>query len=235
MSVPANAPTAKLASSPLHISVVPNSDFVIQLALAVEALANATKRAPRLVRFGVSRTVLQEHSAFFQTMLSGRPNLVRLAPTLRALDHANIDQPEVNFTFENKGSGFGYALEVWLRAIHNGAHTIPNNLKATRMEQAWVAIGVGEQFGFAPNHIDKIKPWFLECYSYALDNGGLNPFTACCLAFPCHIFDHPAGFMKLTKYLVYNNKGNNFTQNPSSFHQLHQDARILDGMIFLSC
>ena len=97
------------------------------------------------------------------------------------------------------------------------------------MERAWVAIGVGEQFGFAPNHIDKIKPWFLDCYQYALSNGGLTPFAACCLAFPCSVFDHAEGFMKLTKFLAYNTNGNIFTQNPSSFHGLNADARILDG------
>lgn len=97
------------------------------------------------------------------------------------------------------------------------------------MERAWVAIGVGEQFGFAPNHIDKIKPWFLDCYQYALSNGGLTPFAACCLAFPCSVFDHAEGFMKLTKFLAYNTNGNIFTHNPSSFHGLNADARILDG------
>ena len=97
------------------------------------------------------------------------------------------------------------------------------------MERAWIAIGVGEQFGFAPNHIDKIKPWFLECYQYTLNNGGLTPFAACCLAFPCSVFDHAEGFMKLTKFLAYHTNGNIFTHNPSTFHGLNQDARILDG------
>jgi hypothetical protein len=60
-------------------------------------------------------------------------------------------------TFENQGTGFGYALEVWLRAIHNGPNTLPANLKATHTERAWVAIGIGEQFGFAPQHINKVR------------------------------------------------------------------------------
>jgi hypothetical protein len=54
--------------------------------------------------------------------------------------------------------------------------------------------------------------------------------TACSLAFPCSVFDHPEGFMKLTKYLAYHTNGNIFTHNPSSFQALNQDARILDGM-----
>jgi hypothetical protein len=149
------------------------------------------------------------------------------------INPANTDQ--ANVTFENKGNGFGYALEIWLRALHNGAHALPNNLKATHIERAWVAIGVGEQFGFAPHHIDKIKPWFLECYQIALNNGGLTPFVACCLAFPCSVFDHAEGFMKLTKYLAYHTNGNIFTHNPSSFHGLNQDARILDGKILRVC
>ncbi|KAF1973179.1 hypothetical protein BU23DRAFT_139582 [Bimuria novae-zelandiae CBS 107.79] len=215
----ASAPAAatakpKLAGGPLQIVVVPNSDFVVQLTPAakplVEKPANAAAQRARVVQFRVSRAVLQENSSFFQTILGSRPNLA-------------------DITFENKGGGFGHALEIWLRAIHNGPHTLPNNLKATRMERAWVAIGVGEQFGFAPNHIDKIKPWFLECYQYALDNGGLTPFVACCLAFPCSVFDHAEGFMKLTKYLAYHTNGSLFTNNPSSFHHLNHDARVLDG------
>jgi len=54
--------------------------------------------------------------------------------------------------------------------------------------------------------------------------------TACSLAFPCSVFDHPEGFMKLTKYLAYHTNGNIFTHNPSRFQALNQDARILDGM-----
>lgn len=135
-------------------------------------------------------------------------------------------------TFENKGSGFGYALEIWLRAIHNGAHTFPENLKATHIERIWVAIGVGEQFGFAPRHIDKLKPWFLECYRYSVDESpGLTPFVACSLAFPCSVFDHALGFMYLTKYLAFNTNGSIFSQNPSNYCALNQDARILDGKL----
>jgi hypothetical protein len=76
----------------------------------------------------------------------------------------------------------------------------------------------------------QIKPWFIECYNHALNNGnGLTPMTACSLAFPCSVFDHPEGFMKLTKYLAYHTNGNIFTHNPSTFQALNQDARILDG------
>lgn len=135
-----------------------------------------------------------------------------------------------NAAFENKGGGFGYAFEIWLRAIHNGAHALPLNLKATHTERAWVAIAVGESFGFAPQHIDKLKPWFIDCYHHTLNHGpGLTPMTACCLTFPCSVFDHAEGFMKLTKYLVYHTNGNIFTHNPSSYQSLNQDARILDG------
>lgn len=133
--------------------------------------------------------------------------------------------------FESKCSGFGYALEIWLRAIHNGVNSLPENLKATHMERAWVAIGVGESFGFAPQHLDKIKPWFLDGYNYALNHGpGLSPMMARCLAFPCSVFDYAEGFMKLTKYLAYNTNGNIFTYNPSNFQALASDARVLDGM-----
>ncbi|KAL5397809.1 hypothetical protein PMIN03_008740 [Paraphaeosphaeria minitans] len=213
MDVSACAPVTSVAGGSLQITVVADGDFVIQLTPAAKPLAektiNATPKRTRVVQFRVSRTVLNKSSSFFQTILGNRPNLA-------------------NVTFENKGNGFGYALEIWLRALHNGAHTLPNNLKATHIERAWVAIGVGEQFGFAPHHIDKIKPWFLECYQIAL-NGGLSPFVACCLAFPCSVFDHAEGFMKLTKYLAYHTNGTIFTHNPSSFHALNQDARILDG------
>ncbi|KAL1612493.1 hypothetical protein SLS60_000720 [Paraconiothyrium brasiliense] len=214
MEVSTCAPATPVAGGSLQITVVADSDFVIQLTPAAKPLAekstNAAPKRTRMVQFRVLRAVLQQHSAFFQSILGSRPNLA-------------------NVTFENKGNGFGYALEIWLRALHNGAHTLPNNLKATHIERAWVAIGVGEQFGFAPHHIDKIKPWFLECYQIALSNGGLTPFIACCLAFPCNVFNHAEGFMKLTKYLAYHTNGNIFTINPSSFHGLNQDARILDG------
>lgn len=229
------APATPVAGGSLQITVVANSDFVIQLTPAAKPLAekatNATPKRARVVLFRVSRDVLIKSSTFFHTILGSRPTLVS---TMGPRMSKAADTEKANVTFENKGNGFGYALEIWLRALHNGAHTLPNNLKATHIERAWVAIGVGEQFGFAPHHIDKIKPWFLECYQIAL-NGGPTPFVACCLAFPCSVFDHAEGFMKLTKYLAYHTNGTIFTHNPSNFQALNQDARILDGKIHTQC
>ncbi|KAF2690775.1 hypothetical protein K458DRAFT_382353 [Lentithecium fluviatile CBS 122367] len=210
-----SALATKVASGALQITIANDSDFTIQLTPPakplVEKATNPQPKRARIVQFRCSRAVLNEHSTFLSGLFRSRPDLTIV-------------------TFENKGTGYGYALEVWLRCLHNGANTLPHNLKATHTERAWVAIGVGEQFGFAPQHIDKIKPWFLDCYNHALNNGpGLTPMTACCLAFPCSVFDHAEGFMKLTKYLAYHTNGNIFTHNPSTFQALNQDARILDG------
>ncbi|CAI6338289.1 unnamed protein product [Periconia digitata] len=205
-AVPANA---------LQITVANDGDFVVQLVPESKPLfekgTNAPPKRTRLVQFRVSREVLEQHSSFFQGIFSTRPDL-HMA------------------TFENRGIGFGYAFEIWLRAIHGGAKSLPPNLKATHTERAWVAIGVGEQFGFAPQNLHKLKPWFIDCYEHALNNGpGLSPMTACCLAFPCSVFDHADGFMKLTKFLAFNTNGHIFTHNPSNFQHLNNDARVLDG------
>ncbi|KAF2642281.1 hypothetical protein P280DRAFT_478423 [Massarina eburnea CBS 473.64] len=216
--LPTRAGTVTSSNNVLKIEVVADGDFLIQLtpeakAPLAEKVGNAQpnpKRA-RIVQFHVSKAVLIKCSPYFQQLLRTRPDLP-------------------SAVFENKGIGFGYAVEVWLRAIHNGCSSFPPNLKATHTERAWVAIGVGEQFGFAPKYLYKIKPWFVECYDHAMSSGpGLSPMTACCLAFPCSVFDHAEGFMKLTKYLAYNTNGNIFSHNPSGFHQLNSDARILDG------
>ncbi|KAF2793582.1 hypothetical protein K505DRAFT_217451, partial [Melanomma pulvis-pyrius CBS 109.77] len=123
--------------------------------------------------------------------------------------------------------GISRSLEVWLRAIHNGAGSIPSSLSAHHSEGVWNAIAVGQQFGFAPQHAAFLKPWFLAHYHKVLDNGpGLTPMVARSLSFPCFFFDHAEGFMKLTKYLAYNTNTSLLTE---SFQTPGMDVRLLDG------
>lgn len=74
-------------------------------------------------------------------------------------------------------------------------------------------------------------PWFLAFYHDLLNKMGLKPMVARALAYPCFVFGHAKGFMKVTKYLVYNTTGPVFVQNPSNFNNLSTNARLLDGML----
>jgi hypothetical protein len=136
-------PRPDVTSNALKIEIARDGDFIIQLtpeakpALAEKPPNSAHTPQPpkrtRVVQFRVSRAVMQKHSIYFEQLFRARADLASTA-------------------FENRGIGFGYALEVWLRAVHTGAHKLPANLKATHTERAWVAIGVGEQFGTYPLH-----------------------------------------------------------------------------------
>lgn len=198
------------AGSGRETTIVNHGDFVIRLTPVtkplVESSVNKSAGRSRAFEFRVSRGVLISHSAFFQDMF-------RVQPTLTIV------------SIENNGISRG--LEVWLRAIHNGAGNIPSSLSAHHSEGVWNAIAVGQQFGFAPQHATFLKPWFLAHYHKVLDNGpGLAPMVARSLSFPCFFFDHAEGFMKLTKYLAYNTNTSLFTE---SFQTPGVDVRLLDG------
>jgi hypothetical protein len=207
-------PTAG-AGAGREITIAPDGDFVIRLTPpVVKPLAkfsvNKPVARPRIFEFRVSQGILTTHSAFFQ-------DLFRVQSTLSIV------------SIENHNISHG--LEIWLRAIHNGANDIYASfpyLRARHSERVWTTIDVGQQFGFVPHHTTILKPWFLAHYhdTFGSSGPGLIPSIARSLAFPCAIFDHAEGFMKLTKYLAYNTNSALFTED---FQTPGVDSRSLDG------
>lgn len=206
--VPSCTVPAVAAGAGIAIPIVHNGDFVIRLAYPMTPLAESSSvnSARRSVEFLVSRGIMITHSVFFRDLFHVQPTLTIVC----------IDNPDCMKS----------ALEIWLRAIHGSTET---SVKAHHSKHVWAAIAVGEKFGFMPGHVGAIKPWFLAYYDETLANLGLIPMVARILAYPCAVFDHAEGFMKLTKYLVYNTTSSTFTQNPFDFDNLRNDARLLDG------
>jgi hypothetical protein len=197
-----------------EFTIAPAGDFVIRLTPpAAKPLAESSVNKPvarsRIFEFRVSRGILIAHSAFFQ-------DLFRVQPSLSIV------------SIENHSISHG--LEIWLRAIHNGAdiHASFPSLRARHSERVWTTIAVGQQFGFVPHHTTILKPWFLAHYqdTFGSNGPGLIPSTARSLALPCAIFDHAEGFMKLTKYLAYSTNSALFTED---FQTPGIDSRSLDG------
>ncbi|ORY09380.1 hypothetical protein BCR34DRAFT_589361 [Clohesyomyces aquaticus] len=194
-----------------NIVVDPAGDFVIRLNPSTQPLTesvNSAERA-RVFNFTTSRQVIAASSAYFSHVLGLQPE-------------SSIISMENN--------GLSRAFEIWLRALHNGVGSIPTSLQAARVEDVWNVLGVGWTYGFAPEHTDAIKPWFIAIYERKFGHGALSPMLARTMAFPCVMLDHAEGFMKLTKYLVYKTNGSMFMHNPSaSYEDLTIKARLFDG------
>jgi hypothetical protein len=191
------------------ILIVPDGDFLIRLAAPkMSPCRFMSNNRCGAVDFRVSRNVMAHFSTYFHDLLRMRPDV----PSI------HIDNPNpIKRTFE-----------TWPRAIHG--EELPPTLKAQSSRHIWEILALGQNFGFLPDHVNLIVPWFLNFYSDVITKGGeLTPMTARTLVFPCVVFDHAEGLMRLTKYLVYDTNGGVFWHNPSTSKVLDNDARALDG------
>lgn len=115
------------AGKPIQIAL--NGDFVIRLAPPLKPLAesNTANNRLRAVEFRVSRGVMIAHSVFFR-------DLFRVQPTLTII------------SIDDNPSGIKTALELWLRAIHNGADSLLPSLQAEHSRHVWNAMAVGVSY-----------------------------------------------------------------------------------------
>jgi hypothetical protein len=245
------------------VPIASGGDFVVRLAPPKQPLDGSTidKNLPLAIDFRVSRDVMVAHSDAVRELLRLRPHMSCIA-------------------VENNSSyGISYAVEIWLWSIHGNYEDLPPSLKAFHYVRVWNVIAIGQRLGFS-QHMHALKPWFLAIYRQTLDTEpGLTLTVARTLTWPCTVFDHAEGFMKLTKCkfspatyhdhafctifnccmnlvsarlktlsllkhsktladiipgfqdLVYNTNTSLLMHNPSMYHELTNEARLLNGML----
>ncbi|KAL8912489.1 MAG: hypothetical protein Q9171_002502 [Xanthocarpia ochracea] len=120
------------------------------------------------------------------------------------------------------------AIEIWFQVLHevNPNYNVP-------IPAIWHLANIGGQFRF---DILKLKYWFAEWYErqpvdlwYANYKGSQLPDPRC-LLYPCWVFDHYKGFMKITSFCAYRYTGHIMEINPSRHHDLHLPARVIQQL-----
>ncbi|KAF2117789.1 hypothetical protein BDV96DRAFT_403048 [Lophiotrema nucula] len=209
---PASGPASSSSNKTIGIPIARGGDFLVRIAPPVRPLApSAAQNGPRsrpVLELRVSKNVLASNSAYFQGILGLQPGLSMV-------------------TIDDNGSN-RHALELWLRAAHQAE--VPKMLKAVHSRHVWNTVAVGKLYGFLPLEAPAVKAWFIDYYKETLQNGAyLTPGVARTLAYPCAYFDHAEGFMKLTKFLVFNMNDKLYSLNTSDYEALNNEARLLDA------
>lgn len=109
------------------------------------------------------------------------------------------------------------SMEIWLRALHE----VPQ-LFSVGLEEMWHLFAACDKYDL---DITLLNTWFAECYGLhnieqyyrsfgdtSEDKTLLDPRS---LLFPCWRFDHAKGFMRASRFLVYDSIGHVTEWNPT--------------------
>ncbi|OCL05664.1 hypothetical protein AOQ84DRAFT_390725 [Glonium stellatum] len=162
--------------------------------------------------FKVFSERLTSHSTFFMTELSHR--------------HPKQAPP----TFVLEGDNSSIAIELWFIILHReDVSKLPEHLLVMPLKEVWNVVGVGAKFNICYQSLDVLRPWFAKWYERNCRNATLTRELTQQLAFPCFVFNHAEGFMKVTKWLAYNCSGHIIEKNPTEHRGLHLEPRVFVG------
>ncbi|KAH8811982.1 hypothetical protein F5884DRAFT_297420 [Xylogone sp. PMI_703] len=193
-----------------EIIIDPEGDLNIEL---VTSFGNGEdRRTNSRAIMKVKRSVLEESSAFFKTMLAGpfkgsRENVVQLEDRNTAV------------------------IELWFRVLHAKMVGSFYTSQKIDIENVWIAIETGRQYLL---EIEKLEPWFDR---WLQENSGgkdlpkfRDTYDLRALLYPCHELDCAWGFAAATKKLAYEYKGHVTEFNPTNFRRLHLPNRLIGGI-----
>lgn len=108
---------------------------------------------------------------------------------------------------ENDGIHKEGAL-IWLAHIHDLSLERMTELGLDQVSAAaiWEAVQMW-CFLEKRDNVKDLQAWFNKLYDTMFFKIDLDVATAQQLAFPCQVFDHAAGFTRVTKYLAYHHHG----------------------------
>ena len=174
---------------------------------------NGNKLVAQKLEFRVRREVLTKNSAVLAAML--RPS------------HWNEAEKE---TIELKEDSVA-SMSIWFRLLHNTepVYDVP-------LQEMWRLVTACDKYHF---DLKMLKPWFATWYqkhdidqyyknwkSFE-DRHNTNHLTPRSLLYPCWIFDHAKGFMRVTRFLCYNCVGHITEHNPTIHQDLHVANRVI--------
>jgi hypothetical protein len=158
------------------------------------------------------------------------------SPYLKTLLEASTDKTELTFGGDEKSSYDGENKEatlVWLAHLHE--------LPEARMEELGLfdvsLVGLWHAISLWDTHQDGgtkgiLGAWFNKWYERNMAKVNLTVPIAQGLAYPCYIFDHAVGYVRITKYLAYEHFGHVKERPPKGFKgskHLHINERMFLG------
>ncbi|KAL8856868.1 MAG: hypothetical protein Q9178_006585 [Gyalolechia marmorata] len=154
--------------------------------------------------FLVSREVLKDSSDVLKSMLGGE---------WREANQSIVTLKDITVP----------AIEIWFQVLHevNPNYNVP-------IPAIWHLANIGQQFRF---DILKLKDWFAEWYERQPVDLWYTNYKSIpdprCLLYPCWVFDHYEGFMRITSFCAYRYAGHIMEINPSRHQDLHLPARVI--------
>ncbi|KAL2075341.1 hypothetical protein VTL71DRAFT_284 [Oculimacula yallundae] len=158
----------------------------------------------------VSRRVLMMNSASSMAMLNPSGSWIESGSTTVDLCDENVA-----------------AVELWMKVLHDKVNG--ESFKTTTIETIWIAIEASRFYFF---QLELLGPWFAEWLGVKggkrLTNFSIDELRQ--LMYLCHEFDNAEGFAIVTRRLAYENEGHITELNPTKFHHLHLQPRIISGL-----
>ncbi|KAF2025445.1 hypothetical protein EK21DRAFT_76351, partial [Setomelanomma holmii] len=154
---------------------------------------------------------------------------------LQALVNESDDKTEITLGDANSQDNFHdkEGTLVWLARLQG--------LSQQRMQELGLweisLLGLWYAICYWDLHQDKngkvvLKEWFDNWYDTSMADADMTIYIARALAYPCYVFNHAAGYAKVTKYLAYNHVGHVKERPPKGFKggkHLHIGERELVG------
>ncbi|KAI4239994.1 MAG: hypothetical protein L6R40_005426 [Gallowayella cf. fulva] len=123
------------------------------------------------------------------------------------------------------------AVQIWFQVLHSVEPTYD-----VPVEVMWHLAALGGKYGL---DMRKLRVWFaawyrkqliLRWYDTFLDSKSRAFPDPRCLLYPCWIFDHYQGFMKITHFCVYRYGGYLMDINPTRHRKLHLPPRDIQQL-----
>ena len=159
------------------------------------------KKTKWILTLKASKKVLSDNSRVFKVQIMS--NFKEMTATTIELETDNVE-----------------AMLLWFRLLHG--HNVSNTVGAP-IEDLWTIVALADEREF---DLKKLFPWFQSWY-----RANATKYKARQLLYPCFIFDHPEGFAKATKSLVYGYVGHIHEENPTYYEHLRLEGLTIGEYI----
>lgn len=205
----------------MTITVAENhGDLTIEIVEYDEDIkdGNGERAIRQRIDFLVSREVLVKSSQYFTVLLCSSK-----------YGEANKD----SITLHDSSVA---SMAIWFRVLHGAEPDYD-----VKLDEMWHLVAACDKYQF---EITKLRVWFAKWYrkqpiehwlklsmNKALHNQAPDPRS---LLYPCWIFDHAKGFMRITKFLAYSCTGHIVECNPTKFYNFHLPPRVIRKSLMAS-
>lgn len=203
------------------VGIHPAADFDLianELDLSIKLAPNQKRPVKRVVTFKVQKSVLQNLPP---ARMTGPGAKTFWQGSLGNNWRQNQDQVNsLGLTVDDLKS-----LEIVLR-VHHG--TLNDDcVRNVPIEAMWE---IANLCSYLNMNADRMRRWFAEWYAFARKPASTHDHRR--LLWPCWYYDHAEGFMKSTKYLVYNETKVISDGNPTDLYQWGLPTLVIRKLSF---